>query len=75
MGRVLRFLLAGLIVVFVLVGALLGYFLSKVANRSATQAIYRKMLIDAFGRDMVMSTTIPVMATLESVPVRGDRTD
>lgn len=45
---------------------LLGYFLSKVAGRSATQGMYRKMLIDAFGENMVLKTVVPVMATLEA---------
>lgn len=45
---------------------LLGYFLSKVANRSRTQDVYRQMLADAFGETMVMRTAIPVMATFEA---------
>ncbi|MFO0966111.1 MAG: ParA family protein [Gemmataceae bacterium] len=45
---------------------LLGYFLSKVANRSRTQQVYRQMLADAFGDKMVMKTAIPVMATFEA---------
>jgi len=45
---------------------LLGFFLSKIANRSPSQAAYRKMLIDAFGEKMVMKTAIPVMATMEA---------
>ena len=45
---------------------LLGYFLSKVANRSATQTVYRDMLIEAFGENMVLKTSIPVMATFEA---------
>ncbi len=44
----------------------LGYFLSKVANRSATQAVYRDMLIEAFGENMVLKTPLPVMSTLEA---------
>ncbi|MFO0967873.1 MAG: ParA family protein [Gemmataceae bacterium] len=45
---------------------LLGYFLSKVASKSATQGVYRDMLSDAFGEKMVLKTAIPVMATLEA---------
>jgi chromosome partitioning protein len=45
---------------------LLGYFLSKVANRSRTQQVYRQMLVDAFGEKIVMQTAIPVMATFKA---------
>jgi chromosome partitioning protein len=45
---------------------LLGYFLSKVANRSRTQALYRKMLAAEFGEKLVLKTVIPVMATYEA---------
>jgi len=45
---------------------LLGYFLSKVANRSQTQTLYRQMLTDAFGDKMVLKTVVPVLATFET---------
>jgi chromosome partitioning protein len=45
---------------------LLGYFLSKVANQSRTQALYREMLVESFGDKLVLKTAIPVMATYEA---------
>jgi chromosome partitioning protein len=45
---------------------LLGYFLSKVANRSRTQDMYREMLCAEFGETSVLATAIPVMATYEA---------
>ncbi|MDD4918992.1 MAG: ParA family protein [candidate division Zixibacteria bacterium] len=45
---------------------LLGYFLSKVANRSRTQDIYRRMLVEEFGEHAVLKTAIPVLATFEA---------
>ena len=43
-----------------------GYFLSMVSSRSSTQQKYREMLVAALGEDLVLKTSIPVMATFES---------
>jgi chromosome partitioning protein len=45
---------------------LVGYFLSKVANRSKTQETYRTLLVEAFGEQLVLKTSIPVLATFEA---------